>query len=370
MIDSARVPLTNPHAQNQLLRNEIDGAIARVIESGQYILGPELEALEAEFAAYVGAKFAVGVANGTDGILLGLLALDIGEGDEVITVSHTAVATVSAIEQAGATAVLVDVEPGFLTMDPLLLEQALTDRTRAVMPVHIYGQAAEIAEIQKFCSKHGLALIEDVSQAHGARYGGARLGTFGVLGIFSCYPTKNLGALGDAGIIVTDNPDLADRLRRLRQYGWLARNSSLEPGINSRLDEIQAAILRVKLTYLDANNIRRRAAAARYSNVFDGLKIQVPLMRKSAEHVFHLYVLEVDNRDNFRGRLETAGVQTGIHYPVPVHLQPAYLGRIRLGSALPVTEIAARRIVSLPMFPELSQDKYRYVERVVCESLA
>lgn len=342
-------------------------AIARVLESGYYILGPELEALEAEFADYLGVAFAIGVANGTDGILLALLALDIGEGDEVITVSHTAVATVSAIEQAGATAVLVDVEPGFLTLDPVLLEQALTQRTRAVLPVHIYGQAAAISEIQEFCYEHDLALIEDVSQAHGARYGGDRLGTFGDLGIFSCYPTKNLGAVGDAGLVVTNDPALAARLRRLRQYGWLERNSSIEKGINSRLDEVQAAILRVKLPYLDANNTRRRAVASRYSDVFGELAMQVPSLRKAAEHVFHLYVAEVDDRDGFRARLGMAGVQTGIHYPLPVHLQPAYLGRVRLASSMSVTEKASERIVSLPLFPELSDENRGFVERAVSE---
>jgi len=365
------IPVTDPGAQYEVFRKEIEVAIRRVLDSGYYILGPEVEAFENEFAQYVGTQFAVGVANGTDALSLALRALDIGLGDEVITVSHTAVATVAAIEQAGATPVLVDVEPGFLTLDPALLEHALTDWTRAVVPVHLYGQAADLAPIQDFCRAHGLALVEDVSQAHGAKYDGRRLGSFGDISIFSCYPTKNLGALGDAGLVVTNDPALADRVRRLRQYGWVNRNFSVEQGVNSRLDEVQAAILRVKLPYLDAGNERRREIASSYSKAFRGSRIEAPLVRENNEHVFHLYVAQVDYRDKFRDRLSTAGVQTALHYPLPVHRQPAYANRVRTAASMSVTDHAVDRIVSFPLFPELTAEGVEFVIRatlVACEN--
>ncbi len=359
----AVIPVTDPGAQYLVFREQIEIAIKRVLDSGYYILGPEVEAFESEFAEYIGTQFAIGVANGTDALSLALRALDIGPGDEVITVSHTAVATVAAIEQAGATPVLIDVEPGFLTLDPALLEQALTKQTRAVVPVHLYGQPADIARIQDFCNAHGLALVEDVSQAHGARYNGRRLGSFGDIAVFSCYPTKNLGALGDAGIVVTDDPALADRVRRLRQYGWVDRNFSIEQGVNSRLDEVQAAILRVKLPYLDAGNERRREIACSYSEAFRGSRIEVPLVRDNNEHVFHLYVVQVDDRDDVRDRLAAASVQTAIHYPLPIHRQPAYLDRVRIATSMSVTNRAAGQILSLPVFPELSAEKSNFVAR-------
>jgi dTDP-4-amino-4,6-dideoxygalactose transaminase len=364
----AVIPITDPGAQYLVFRGEIEVAIKRVLDSGYYILGPEVEAFESEFAEYIGTQFAIGVANGTDALSLALRALDIGPGDEVITVSHTAVATVAAIEQAGATPVLIDVEPGFLTLDPSLLEQAFTERTRAVIPVHLYGQAADLTRIQDFCKSHGLALVEDVSQGHGARYNGRRLGSFGDLAVFSCYPTKNLGALGDAGIVVTNDPALADRVRRLRQYGWVDRNFSLEQGVNSRLDEVQAAILRVKLPHLDAGNERRREIAYSYSEAFRGSRIKAPLLRENSEHVFHLYVAQVDGRDAFRDRLETTGVQTAIHYPLPIHRQPAYLDRVRTATSMSVTDQVASRIISLPVFPELSTDSSDFVAQAAVDA--
>ena len=351
----AMIPVTDPGAQYQVFREEIEAAIRRVLDSGYYILGPEVETFESEFAEYIGTQFAIGVGNGTDALSLALRALNIGPGDEVITVSHTAVATVAAIEQAGATPVLVDVEPEFLTLDPALLEGALTNRTRAVIPVHLYGQAADIPRIQSFCRNHGLALVEDVSQAHGAMWEGVRLGSFGDVSIFSCYPTKNLSALGDAGIVVTSDPTLADRIRRLRQYGWVDRNSSTEPGVNSRLDELQAAVLRVKLNHLDANNDLRRAIATSYSEAFRGLNIELPQVRKECESVFHLYVAQFNQRDALRIRLNAAGIQTAIHYPVPIHHQPGYLGRVQTVGSMSVTDLAASRILSFPMFPELPE---------------
>jgi dTDP-4-amino-4,6-dideoxygalactose transaminase len=360
------VPVTDPLAQYQALGTEIREAINRVLDSGQYILGPEVSGFEEEFAAYLGTVEAVGVASGTDALALALTALGIGPGDEVITVSHTAVATVAAIEQSGATAVLVDVEPGHLTMDPACLSQVINARTRAIVPVHIYGRPADLNAIQTVCSKHGLALVEDASQAHGATFFGTRVGSFGDVGIFSCYPTKNLGALGDAGVIVTRDPQVAARLRRLREYGWRERNLSIETGVNSRLDELQAAILRVKLLHLDAGNARRRAVAGRYRSRLKGLPIELSPDRPGSESANHLFVVEVEERDNLRSRLRADGIDTAVHYPNPVHLQPAYIGRIRTACSMQVTEAAAGRILSLPMYPEIGDEA---IDRV-CSALA
>jgi len=348
---------------------EIDAAIRNVLSSGYYVLGPRVISFEQEFAEYIGAREAIGVANGTDAIALALRALDIGPGDEVITVAHTAVATVAAIEQAGATAVLVDVEPGLLTMDPAQLAAATSERTRAVLPVHLYGQSASMDAIAEFCETRGLALIEDVSQAHGATWQGRRLGSIGRIGIFSCYPTKNLSALGDAGVMVTSDPAIAQRLRGLRQYGWAERNSSLEPGVNSRLDEIQAAVLREKLPRLDAHNDRRRALAEAYDAAFSDLPVQIPTRHAKGEHAFHLYVIEVTDREGLRAHLAEQGIQSAVHYPIPIHLQPAYKDRLRVVNDLPVTVAAADRILSLPMYPELTDDMQAQVIGAVCSAL-
>lgn len=354
MTSGSPIPVTDPFAQLDALKPEIDEAINRVLRSGYYILGPEVEAFESEFAEYIGTNYAVGVANGTDALALALRALDIGPGDEVITVSHTAVATVAAIEQAGATPVLVDVESEFLTLDPSQLEQVLSSRTKAVVPVHLYGQAADLERIQAVCQAHGLALVEDVSQAHGAELNGKKLGSYGDISIFSCYPTKNLGALGDAGMAVTSDEKLAERLRRLRQYGWEQRNSSLEKGVNSRLDEIQAAILRVKLPHLDSNNVARISIADSYNKAFSEFDIRLPTVRSESNHVFHLYVAQVENREAFRKFLSDQGIDTAIHYPTPVHQQQAYQGRIRTSEKMTVTEHAARNVVSMPIYPEMT----------------
>jgi dTDP-4-amino-4,6-dideoxygalactose transaminase len=358
---SILIPLTDPHAQYVRLRREIDDAIRRVLDSGWLILGPEVDAFESEFAEFIGTRNAIGVANGTDGIALALRGLGIGAGDEVITVSHTAVATVAAIEQAGAVPVLVDVDMETLTLDSSQLDSVLTRRTRAVMPVHLYGRAANLDPIKNFCDQHGLALIEDVSQAHGARWSGRRLGAFGHVGVYSCYPTKNLGALGDAGVIVTSDSALAARLRRLRQYGWQERNTSLEPGINTRLDELQAAILRVKLAHLDAGNDRRAEIAHVYSRDLAGLPVHLPAQATAGEHVYHLFVVQSDDRDALMARLADSGVQSGVHYPRPVHLQPAYAGRVRTAPCMTVTENAAARVLSLPIYPELTDARQRDV---------
>lgn len=361
MTSSKFISVASPLAQNTALKSEIDEVVQRVLGRGNYVLGPEVEAFETEFAEYIGVNDSVGVANGTDAIALALRALGLGDGDEVITVSHTAVATVAGIEMAGCTPVLVDVEPGFLTLDPAKLDEVLTGRTRAVIAVHLYGQPADLDRIQEFCKRTGVALIEDVSQAHGSRWHGRRAGSFGELSTFSCYPTKNLGAIGDAGIVATSDIALANRVRRLRQYGWITRNDSLEAGVNSRLDELQAAILRVKLRHLDTGNATRRAIADRYTSALSGTSIQAPMVRSEAEHVFHLYVVETSDREALSESLAHRGVGSAVHYPLAVHQQSAYRGRVRTSSSMSVTENAVKRIISLPMYPELPETTISHV---------
>jgi dTDP-4-amino-4,6-dideoxygalactose transaminase len=365
----AAIPQTDPRAGYLAQRAAIDAAITRVLEGGSYILGREVEAFEAAFADFVGVAHAVGCANGTDAIELALRACGIGSGDVVFTVSHTAVATVAAIERAGATAVLVDVEPGTYAMAPHELSRALQmplpGRAAAVLPVHIYGQPAELSALAEIARMHGLRLIEDGAQSHGALYNGRPAGSFGDIGCFSFYPTKNLGALGDGGIVVANDPTLAVALREIREYGWRDRYVSARIGINSRLDPIQAAILGVKLKTLAADNARRQAIAARYDAGLANLPLALPLRRPEAAHVFHQYVIRVAERDALRDRLRAAGIATGIHYPVPVHRQPAYSGRLACGpSGLGVTERAAPQILSLPIYPQLADEA---VDRVIAE---
>lgn len=344
----------NPAAQFHSYQAEIEQAIHRVLEGGRYILGPELGALEQEFAAYIGTGHTIGVANGTDALELALRALEIGPGDEVITVSHTAVATVAAIEAAGAVPVMVDVDPEFYTLDPRQLPLVLTPRTRAVIAVHLYGQSADLDAIGAFCQEHNLALIEDASQAHGAKWKGKRLGSIGLIGCFSCYPTKNLGAIGDAGLVTTNDEKLAHKIRMLREYGWQERYISDLPGCNSRLDELQAAILRIKLRHLDADNGRRRQLAAHYTKLLSGQPLHLPAVRENVEHVFHLYVVRTGSRQKLMDHLKAHDIHAGIHYPMPIHLQPAYKGRIRTARSMDVTERLANEVLSIPIYPELS----------------
>lgn len=347
------IPCANPAAQFQSYQAEIETAVLKVLRGSRFILGDEVEALEREFADFVGVKAAIAVANGTDALELAMRALGIGPDDEVITVSHTAVATVAAIEAAGATPVLVDVDSDTFTLDASQLQKVLTPRTRAVIAVHLYGQAADLDAIGDFCALNKLFLIEDVSQAHGAKLNGRRLGSIGHIACFSCYPTKNLGAIGDAGIVVTNDDALAEKVRMVREYGWRERYVSNIIGRNSRLDELQAAILRVKLKHLDSDNGRRQKIAASYAELLAGMSIQLPVVRMNAEHVFHLYVIKTANRQSLIDHLNAQGVQAGIHYPMPVHLQPAYKGRIRTAPSMNVTESLCQEVLSLPMYPEL-----------------
>ena len=355
------IPQADPGAGYRAQKAAIDAAASRALGSGWYILGKEGEAFEAEYAAWQGAARAVGCANGTDALTLALRGLGIGPGATVVTVSHTAVATVAAIEMVGAVPLLLDIDPDTYTMDAEELEAVLADPPpglppiRAVIPVHIYGQSCDLAPMLAAAQRHGVAVIEDCSQAHGATYAGRKVGNLGQVACYSLYPTKNLGALGDGGVLTTDDAALADRIGAIRQYGWKERYVSSLIGINSRLDEVQAAILRTKLPHLDAGNARRRAIADAYDAALAGGRFTPPLRRANATHVFHQYVLRSDDRAAVMARLKAEGVGTGIHYPVPVHEQSAYAGRTALGPAgCAETSTAAKVVFSLPMYPELS----------------
>jgi dTDP-4-amino-4,6-dideoxygalactose transaminase len=367
------VPQANPGAGYQAQRQEIDEAVARVMTSGWYVLGQELRAFEAAFASWIGVQTAIGCGNGTDAIALALRALNIGAGSTVITVSHTAVASVAAIEMVGATPLLLDVDPHYFTLDPDELAAVLANPPsalppiRAVLAVHLYGQAVDLDAIGSACQRHGVALIEDCAQAHGARLHGKRLGTFGAASTFSFYPTKNLGALGDGGAVATNDPDLGAKVAALRQYGWRTHYISDEIGINSRLDEIQAAILQVKLRQLDAQNTRRNVIATRYDAALAASGMAPPARRADSDHVFHLYVIQSAQRAALQAALRTVGIATGIHYPQPVHIQPAYRDRVTLGPArCAATERLANEVLSLPMYPEMTDDQVDYV----CKALS
>jgi dTDP-4-amino-4,6-dideoxygalactose transaminase len=356
------IPQADPGAGYRAQQPAIDAAVARALASGWYILGEEGAAFEREFAAWLGLPHAVGCANGTDALALILRGLGIGEGDCVATVSHTAVATVAAIEMAGAMPLLLDIDPERYTMDAEELTAVLADPPpglppiRAAIVVHLYGQAADLGPMLAACKRAKIPLIEDCAQAHGAGLDGRRLGTLGTAAAFSLYPTKNLGALGDGGILATADAALAERIGALRQYGWRERYISSLIGVNSRLDEVQAAILRARLPMLDAGNARRREIAARYDAALAGTGFVPPWRAPGAEHVFHQYVLRSPDRAAVQARLKALGIGTGIHYPVPVHLQSAYRGRVPLGPAgCAETARAAEEVFSLPMYPELTE---------------
>jgi dTDP-4-amino-4,6-dideoxygalactose transaminase len=364
-MSDARVPQANPKAAYVAQRAEIQAAIARVLDGGHYILGEEVAAFEREFADYIGRAYCLGVASGTDALIGALRALDPAPRDYVITTSHTSVATVAAIELAGARALLIDIDESTFALDPVELAQVLAHppgRIAAIIAVHLYGQAADMQAIVPLARRHGVPLIEDCAQSHGARLGAKRLGSLAELAAFSFYPTKNLGAIGDGGAILTDDPRLHERLKAYRQYGWGAARVSESVGACSRLDELQAGILRVKLALLEQDNARRRQIAARYQERLASLPLVLPSTRAEVLPVFHQYVVRSSRRDALREGLERLGVNTNIHYPVPVHLQPAYRGRVALGPAgLARTEQAAREVLSLPMYPQLSD---RQIERV------
>lgn len=348
-----------PKAQYLAHRAEIDAAISRVLDSGSYILGQEVKAFEQQFASYIGLKHAIGVASGTNALTLALLALGVGQGDEVISVSHSAVATAAAIVGAGARPVFVDIEVDYLTLDAACLKAAITTKTKAVVVVHLYGQAADMDSICAVAAEHGLKVVEDCAQAAGATYGAAKLGSIGDVGCFSFFPTKNLGAIGDGGAVVCNDDALARRVASLRQYGWGDERISHQVGMNSRLDELQAAILRVKLGYLDADTGRRRVLAASYDALLADLGLALPKVRPGSGHAFHLYALRYERRDALLAHLRAEHIMAGVHYPVPIHMQPAYGGYAQGG--LPITRQVALQTLSLPLYGELSTVE---VERV------
>jgi dTDP-4-amino-4,6-dideoxygalactose transaminase len=350
------IQTSDPQASYLAHKAEIDAAIQSVLEQSHHILGPVVERFEAGFARFVGVEHGVGVNSGTDALHLALRGLGIGQGDEVITVSHTSVATVAAIEMSGAVPVLVDVELPWLTIDPQLAASAIGPRTKAIVVVHLYGQPADLTRLQSLCDQHGLALIEDCAQAHGAAWGGKPAGSFGSVACFSFYPTKNLGTVGDGGMVVTNDEALARRIAMLRQYGWSDTRNSLMQGWNSRLGPLEAAILEVKLRHLPEMVHARRQIAQRYDVNLADLQLVLPREREGSQHAFHLYVMRCgDNgqRDKLLQHLRARGVVAGIHYPVPVHLQPAYRGRVA-ARALPNTETIAQQVISLPIYPELT----------------
>jgi dTDP-4-amino-4,6-dideoxygalactose transaminase len=360
---SGRVPIFDLKAQYAVLKPELDAAVLRVMASGWFIQGEEHAAFEREFAAYCEAEHAVGVANGTDAIRIGLQALGVERGDEVITIANVGMPPVAAVKEAGATPVFVDVDPVTRNLDPALLSAAITPRTKAVLAVHLFGHPVDADAILAVTRRRGIKLLEDCAQAHGARYKGRRVGSLGDAAAFSFYPTKNLGAYGDGGCVTTNDADVADRARLLRGYGWRKQYFSESHGFNSRLDELQAAILRVKLRYLDAANEERRRRAAIYDEALRG--VSAPAAAEWAEPVYHLYVIETDARDALRTALTEAGIGTGIHYPLPSHLQPA-CADLGIGpGTLPVTETLAGRIISLPMYPELPIEQVERVAKTV-----
>jgi len=362
------IPVFETKTQYQLHKAEIDAAIARVLERSFFVLGEEGKAFEQEFANFLGVKFAIGVANGTDAIQLGLMACGVGPGDEVITSPHTALFTLLAISQAGAKPVLVDIDPATGLMDVNLLEAALTSRTTAIVPVHLYGQAVDLDPLLAFAKAHQLAVIEDSCQAHGTLYQGKATGTFGQVGTFSFYPSKNLGAFGDGGAVVTNDPTLAEKLRQLRNGGQRERYEHISMGLNSRLDEIQAAVLRAKLPYLAGWNSARRERAALYNQLLADSPLETPFEQAYGQAIYHLYVIKLANRferDDLQHYLKEKGVGTGIHYPIPAHLQPAYAW-LGLGpGSLPKTEDTADRILSLPMYPELPLEQVAQVCQLI-----
>lgn len=353
---SVLIPLVDLAAQHVALRDPLNAAIERVVSSGRYILGPEVESFEKSFAAYLGVSYAIGVSSGTAALQLALMALGIGPGHEVITVSHTAVATVAAIEQTGATPVLVDIDPIRLTLDPTRLAGALSPKTRAIVPVHLYGCPADMDPILAFARQHGLAVVEDCAQAHGARYRDRPVGTLGDVGAFSFYPTKNLGAMGDGGAVVTADVTLAARVAELREYGWRQRYISDHAGLNARLDELQAAILTVKLAHLDEWNRRRRELARHYRQALRDTPLRLPPDPIETIPVYHQFVVCSPQREKLRVHLARAGIASAVLYPLPVHLQPAYQALRQGDGGLLMAELAAAENLALPLYPELADE--------------
>ena len=363
------VPFVDLKAQYSTIRDQMQAAINEVLDSGCFVLGRHVELFEKEFAEYCGSAEAIGVGSGTEALHLALEACGVGPGDEVITVSHTFIATALAISWTGATPVFVDIDPDTYTINVEQVAHAVTGRTKAVVPVHLYGQCADMDPLLALAQEHALWVIEDAAQAHGATYKGRKAGSMGHLGCLSFYPSKNLGACGDAGAITTNDTTLAERLRLLRNYGQMLKYHHSSQGYNSRLDELQAAILRVKLRYLDHWNSARQTLATQYDELLAD-RVETPQVRPGNSHIYHLYVIQSEDRDTLQQALQAKGIGTLIHYPIPIHRQVAYQnqGAFRQVGSLPVTERVSQRVLSLPMYPELTMDQVELVARAIVES--
>jgi dTDP-4-amino-4,6-dideoxygalactose transaminase len=355
------IPLVDLKAQYRAHKGEIDAAIQDIIDNTSFIMGPKLKQFEDDFAAFCRAKHALGVGSGTEALQMAFLALGVGPGDEVITASHTFFATAEMLGHLGARPIFVDIDLGTYNIDPDKIEAAITPRTKALLPVHLYGQPAEMDAILEIAAKYGLPVIEDAAQAHGAEYKGRRVGSMGRIACFSFYPGKNLGAYGDAGAVVTDDDELADKVRILRDHGRYEKYEHLTEGWPARMDTLQSAVLRAKLPHLEEWNEARRRHAARYNELLADLDVVRPYEPEHVRAVYHLYVIRVDRRDEVLRELNGRGIGAGIHYPIPLHLQPAYkyLGYKR--GDLPLTEEAADQVLSLPMYPELTEEQVQEV---------
>jgi dTDP-4-amino-4,6-dideoxygalactose transaminase len=367
---NVKVPYLDLKAQYQSIKPEIDAAIARVLDSCQFVLGSEVAGFEQDFAAYSGASECIALNSGTSALHLALLAAGIGPGDEVITVPFTFVASVAAVLYSGAKPILVDIDPRSFTIDPALIGAAITPHTRAILPVHLYGQPADMDPIMEIARRHNLVVIEDAAQAHGAKYKGRAVGSIGDMACFSFYPGKNLGAYGEGGAVTTSNPDYAHTIRMLRDWGQDRKYHHVLRGYNYRMEGFQGAILRVKLRYLEQWTEARRAVVAQYDKALAGCDVQTPSEMPWARHVYHVYTLRTDDRDGLQAALHAEGIQTGIHYPVPVHLQPAYADLGYGRGAFPHSEAAAEQVLSLPLYPELSSKAVAEVAAAVKKAVS
>jgi dTDP-4-amino-4,6-dideoxygalactose transaminase len=362
-----RLPLVDLKAQDAIVGAEVRAALEKVIANADFVLGADVAAFEDEFAHFCEVRYAVGLDSGMSALELGMRALGIGPGDEVITPAGSFIASSSAISFTGATPVWVDIDRRTYNLDPSRLESAITNRTKAIMVVHLYGQPADMDEILELAGRHGLPVIEDACQSHGARYKGQRTGSMGAFGAFSFYPSKNLGAYGDAGALTTNDAQLADKVRMMRNYGQRSKYDHVFLAWNRRLDTVQAAVLRVKLAHLDRWNESRRRIASTYDELLADSPVELPESSSKVEHVYHLYVIQADQRNELQIGLAARGIDTGIHYPVPIHLQEAYKALSPGPGSFPVTESTARRVLSLPMYPELTDADVRRVAEAVRE---
>jgi len=360
-----KVPFVDLRAQYGTIKNDVTKAMMDVVEGSAFIGGKHVEAFEKDFAEFCGVGYAVGVSSGTSALHLALIALNIGPGDEVIVPANTFIATTEAVSHAGAKFTLVDMDPANFEIDASAIEAAITPRTKAIIPVHLYGQMAEMDRVLDIARKDGLAVIEDAAQAQGAEWKGKRAGSYGDAAGFSFYPAKNLGAYGDAGMVVTDKREVADRVRLFANHGRRSATDHEVEGFNARLDGIQAAVLRAKLPYLARWNDLRHDAARRYDHLLSGLNVTVPKEMQQAKHIYHLYVIRVKDRDKVKAALEAKGVGCGLHYPVPIHLLDAYKHLKKGPGSFPASEEAAREILSLPMYPEITAEQQQYVAQCV-----